>query len=764
MAEEKKILSIFDFLDEPLDDALKMVDSGQIAYVDKQFDNIRIPKVFNLSNFTYFNELNYYNFDTVCNQVRKNYRELFRNYLNLIVKGFNYFEEHLEEAISQVANIDVLVLRYDGATLNEIGSSKNVTRERVRQIEKNAVEYINLYLDTYLNVLNNQGKFTDVVFFNFEDMFYFIGSSDIKKAILHSINYNRENNFAVYNQSFSCFINKNKTAVVKKVEKKIKLEKYFNYYDSYSKINNLLIFEDNVLDFSINIYLNYLKNHNYLLRGNLAYIYGECSIYSIISMVVRDYYPKGITFDNEGIMEFQFFVQKLLNYPFKINSGISKIDECNEDLILWGKLQRMHINNINISEEKRNEIIERFKSLVDSVDYLLFEDAYNELSDVLEGTMITDKYKLYGYIKYYLNEDFYFKKMAVRKLELKDQTLSEIIYDYIVKNDMCSKDNIITELFVPKSAIMTAIKDHYDVVVIDDKYTLANRLKLSKDFDTIKKDFKPILKKMVLTYVHRDIIFNEHRELVNSYGINDATMFYFVLRYLFNEEYNFNVPYVLNLSYDKTVTTRSIMLDIWKKNNDVIKINDMISEVEYITGTKGFSLVYNLRVFDINAFRMNKDEITLFENIVIDDIVKYMMNNRLVDHFKNNQFAYMKDLKELSKGLYYSVKTQKGIKKHQMNAYALASYIENAIKEYSVFSSATITNYYDATYVITKLKLKDYNELIYRVLKDSFKESIVYKNDCVKKLKEKEIIASIPNGLIQEGYVDIDKDMLIIKK
>ena len=495
MTEEKKVLSIFDFIDEPFDDALKMVDSGQIAYVDKQFDNIKIPKIFNLSNFTYFSELNYYGFDTICNQVRKNYRELFSSYLNLIVKGFRYFEEHLEEAISEVANILVLAQRFDGKTLNDIGSEKNVTRERVRQIERTAVEYTNLYLSTYLNVLNEQGKFFDVVFFNFEDMFYFIASKEIKKAILYAINYNKENEFAIYNTSFSCFISKNKVNVVKRIEKKIKLEKYFNYYDSFSKINNLLIFEDNVLDFSINIYLNYLKNHNYLFRGNLAYIYGECSIYSIISMVVRDYYPNGVTFDNNGINEFQAFVQKLLNYPFKVVSALSKIDECNDDLILWGKLQRMHINNINIQEEKKNEIIESFKELVNSVDYLLFDDAFNKMEDILKGTMITDKYKLYGFIKYYLSDDFYFKKMAVRKLELKDQTLSEIIYDYIKQNSMCTKDDIITELFVPKSAITSMIRDHNDVVVVGECYTTIEKLKLDKDLNELKKELRPLLSK-----------------------------------------------------------------------------------------------------------------------------------------------------------------------------------------------------------------------------------------------------------------------------
>ena len=689
------------------------------------------------------------------------------NYLeniDLIVKGFTYFEEHLEEAISLVPNINILAQRYEGKTLNEIGNDKNVTRERVRQIEKNAVEYINLYLATYLDVLNTQGKFTEVVFFNFEDMFYFIGSQEIKKAIIHAINYTKENEFAIYNSSFSCFVNKSKINVIKRIEKKIKLEKYFNYFDSYSKINNLLIFEDNVLDFSIDIYLNYLRNHNYLFRGNLAYIYGECSIYSIISMVVRDYYPKGVTFDQEGINDFQNFVQKLLNYPFKVISALSKIDECNDDLILWGKLQRMHINNINISEEKKNEILEKFKALVNSVDYLLFDDAFNELEDTLKGTMITDKYKLYGFIKYYLNEDFYFKKMAVRKLELKDQTLNEIIYDYIKQNDMCGKDDIITELFVPKSAITAMLRDRNDVIVVGDCYTTIEKLKLNKDLSFIKKEFEPILNKEVKTYVHRDVIFNNYQEKIKCLGIKDATMMFYVFRYLFSDEYNFNIPYIQNRNYDKTVTIRSIMLDIWKKNNDIIKINDMISEVETITGTKGFSLVYNLRVFELSAFRMNKDDITLFKNIEIDNIVKYMMNNRLIDHFKNNSFAYMKDLKDLSKGLYYSIRTPKGVKKHQMDAYSLASYIENVMNEYTVLSSATITNYYDATYVVTKLKVKDYNELIYKVIRDNFKEDTIYKCDCVKKLKEKEIISSIPNGLIQDGYLEVDKDMIILKK
>lgn len=761
MVEEKKILSIFDFIDEPLDDAIEMVNNGQIAFFDKSFDDIVISKFFNLTNFTFFSELNYYDIDVVCNQVRKNYRELFSNYLHSMMQGFDYYEEHLEEALGKVENIDVLATRYDGKTLNDIGAEKNVTRERVRQIEKSAVEHINLYLNTYLSVLKNKGKFESTVFFEFEEMFYFIANPIVKKAILYAINYDKENSFAVYNNNFSCFINRDKLSVLKKIEKKIKLEKYFNYYDSYSKINNLLIFEDNVLDFSINIYLNYLKNHNYLFRGNLAYIYGECSIYSVISMVVRDYYPKGVTFDEKGIEEFQSFIQKLLNYPFKVISALSKIDECNDDLILWGKQQRMHINNVGLSNEKKEELLLAFKELVNSVDYLLFDDAYNALQDILKDTLIDDKYKLYGVIKYYLNEDFYFKKMAVRKLELKDQTLSELIYDYIDKHDMCTKEDIITELFVPKTAITSVIRDHLDIINVDDHFTLITKLELN--LDSLKQELKKILAKEVKPYIHRDVMFRKYQSILNDLNIKDSIMCYHVARYLFDSDYLFGVPYIQTRELEKPVTVKNIMLDSINRHNGIVKINEMIDEVEKASDTKGFSLVYNLRVFEVDAFRMNHDEICLFSNVSIDDIVKYMMNNRLIDHFKSNNFAYMKDLKDLSKGLYFMVKTNRGIKKCPMDAYSLASYIENSKMNYNVFSSTTLTNYLDATYVLTKLRVKDYSELIYRVIKDEYDESMINKNDCIRMLKNKELISSIPNTLVSDGYIEIEKDIIKIK-
>lgn len=761
MNSQNKTISIFDFIEDSMEHAQINIDSGTIDFYDRSFENVFIPKLFNLTKFKYLKELSYYNIDTLKKIVRKNTYEKFLNYIETISKGFEYFEEKLEEKITQIDHLDILVSRYNGKKLNEIGIEKNVTRERVRQIENNVVEEVSIYINTYLEALYLQGKFNNTIFFNFKEIFYFIANDDTKKAIIYAINYHKENNFAIFNDAFSCFVHKEKENLVKKIIKKIKLEKYFNYYDNYSKINNILIFEENILDFSIDIYLNYLKNNNYLFKGNLAYIYGECSISAIISMVIRDYYPKGIILDEAGISQFSKFIEKLLNYPFKINSALAKIDENNEDLILWGKLKRIHISNIGLKTEQINLLLEEFKKLVENVDYLLFDDAYKKLEYLLKGTLITDKYKLYGVIKYYLNEDFYFKKMAVRKLSLKDQTLSELVYSYIDKHDLCTKEDIVSELFIPKSSLFAVLREKPDIIVIEEKYTLINKLNLK---DNLKDQLYSIITE-IKEYVHRDILFNKYADLMNDFSIVDSVMMFHILRYYFDDNYIFNAPYIQNRKYDQPVTMRNILLDIFKKYKGVVSINRISEEAQEITSTKDFSLIYNLRVSEIDVFRINHEEITLKDNVFFDDIVKYMINNRLNDIFGKESIVYMKDLKDLARGLYFYVKTSKGNKRYPMDLYSFCSYVEYNLNNYKVFNSAGLNNYYDASYLIcNNCKCSSYVEVMYKVLKKYSKEGKLDRLEAIKVLKNKALLASIPTILVNDGYLKVVDDEIIFLK
>lgn len=755
-----KTISIFDFIEDSMEHAIKNMDSGTIDFYDHAFDEVKIPKIFNLNYFKLVKELRYYNINNLKKDLRKNYFDSFLEYIMMITKGFSYYEEKLEERISKTEHLEILVQRADGIKLNVIGDSINVTKERVRQIEKTAVDNVLAYASAYLESLYAQGTFNNIIFFNFNEIFYFIASENIKKAIIYSLNYYKENNFSIYNKEFSSFINKEKAPVIKRIIKKIKLERYFNYYDNYSKLNNVLIFEENILDFSIDIYLNYLKNNRYLFKGNLAYLYGECSINEIIAMVIRDYYPKGIVLDEKGITQFAKFIENLLNYPFKINSALSKIDENNTELILWGKQTRMHINNIGLNKEQLNILLSEFKKLMENVDYLLFDEAYSKLQYLLKNTQITDKIKLYGVIKYYLSNEYYFKKMAARKLELKNQTLTDLVYEYIDTHDMCTKEEILNDLFVPKATTLALLRENKEIMIINDKYTLFKNIKLENNL----KENLLFCINSVTEYVHKDILFENNNELMNKLNIIDSTMLFCLLRYYFNEDYIFNTPYIQNKKYDKPVTIKNILLDIFRKHKNIVSINDITEEAIEITKAKDFSLVYKLRVSEIETFRINKEEITLKENIIFDDIVKYMINNRLNDLFKKENIAFNSDLKELSKGLYFYIKTTKGNKRYPMDLYSLASYLECFPNNYKVFNSAALTSYYDSNYVVCNNKFNSFIEVVYYVLKKNSKDNKLERKQAVKILKSKGLLLSVPTALVIDGYIDIVDDELLFLK
>ena len=191
MNDQNKVISIFDFIEESMEYAQQNIDSGTIDFYDHSFDNVIIPKVFNLSNFKYLKDLRLYNLDNLKKNVRKNHFEKFQVYIELLSKGFEKFEEQLENRIKNIEHLNILILRAKGKKLIEIGDELAVTRERIRQIESNTIEEVNIYINTYLEALYIKGKFDNTLFFNFNDIFYFIGDEGIKKAIIYSINYKK---------------------------------------------------------------------------------------------------------------------------------------------------------------------------------------------------------------------------------------------------------------------------------------------------------------------------------------------------------------------------------------------------------------------------------------------------------------------------------------------------------------------------------------------------------------------------------------------
>lgn len=750
---KKNNLNLFDFIDEKEEDIQKSIDQGNIVFVDKVFEEIDIPKIFLPINkkCKKLKDLKYYSTKELQEKIKKNYKSLFQKYINTICKGYNYLKESINNIIISSQGYDVLLLRVQGNRLERIGELKNLSRERIRQIETCACEEIIIFLEAFLEVENLQKKFDKVLFYNIEEIFSFTENKDIIKIIEFVLKKKENYTFAFYSKDFSSFVNSKKKNLLTMINDLISLNEYFNYYETYSKINDILIYKHNILDFTFELYKKYLENKKYIFKGNLAMKLGSFSTNFIMSKYIKEYYPKGIIMDDEGLKKLEKSMSQKYQYEFKLSSVNSKIDEMNPELIIWGKQKRIHIDNVRITEDKLNEIIFSFEKIFEDNNYMLLDDVYTKMQDILQDTEIDDKYKLYGILKYNLRDKYYFKKMAVRKNELKDYTLNQLVYNYINEHELCSIDEIMHALDISLSSLQAIIRDDISLICVNDKYTIASKIKISEDsLERIKIKLEESVQE---TYIHRENFYNKYADEWKKMGINDSAMLYNLCRFYYTDEYNFFTPYIQNKRYDYAITFKKIILDYFMVNKGIIDIEKAQRDISIISATKDLSLIYQLRNYNIKVFRMGLDRMALLENISFDDINKYQIKKRLNQFFDQNNYALEDDLEKLSKGLYYYLNNEKCY----MNSYSLCAYVENNLNNYIVLSSLGINNYLTSKYAITKT-IKTYQELIYKIVREKYTQPWVYKSDIQKLIREKKLLPSTPNDLLSDfGKYENDK-------
>ena len=766
---------LFDFMNINQDETKENIENGTIVFMDKVFDELPIPKVFlplnklNKDNkIIKFKDLKFYRLDEVLVEIKKNNQELFTNILNLVCKGYEYYEQHVLPTIKHINGFDVLVKRTNGEKLEAIGNEKGLSRERIRQIEKSAIEEVITYSEIYLELKFNDGFFKDMLFYNFDDIFKYSSDKDTIKVIEYALKTNEIYHFGIYSNEFNSFYAPSKKNYINLIKRLISLNDFFNFYDCYSKINNTLIFNHNILDFTFELYKKYLLNNDYSFKGNLAMKPGTCTTNSILSSSIKEFYPKGIVIDEKGINELNKKIENKYDYQFKITSAISKIDELNPELIVWGKQVRIHIDNVHIKEEKRNEIIKTFENVISNTSYSLLDDIFNieEIKTVLNKTEINDKYKLYGYLKYYLKDKYYFKKMAVRSLNLKDFTLNELVYNYIDNHDYTTIEKIVEDLDISLTSVQSIARDDIRIVYTNNQYTLASKIKILEDdlnklFLHLENDVFDQSLKFGYTnsgYLHRDNLYTNHIDEWQRMGIKDSQMLYHISRYYFSNKFDFFTPYIQSKSYGYAITFKKIISDYFDVHKGIIDIDKAQKDIGYISNTKDFSLIYSLRSFDFKFFRMGFDRMALLNNVSFDDITKYMLMNRLKEYFKNNEIALEKDLEVLSKGLYYFVNDEKCY----MNYHSLASYIDNYVNDYHVLNSLGINNYLTSKYAVTKENMT-YLELIYKCVNEHFQEERVNKVDVMKYIKESRLLVSIPNDLFGD-LVTYEDEQIVFKK
>jgi len=754
--------NLFDFISEKEND---VKDSQSIIYKDKTFDEILIPKLFeSIKKCKKFKDLKYYQIKEITIQLDKSQRDLFDRFIKLVCEGIKSYKTNLEKTLISINGYEVILRRSKGEKLEEIGLDKGVSRERVRQIEKTAINEFYLYIYTYLQTLYQKNELSNDIFFNYIEIFKFMKNTELVKVIIYVLQKTNDPIFSCYDQDFDIFYNPKKTNEIVKIKNLIKLETTFDYFEAYSKINNTLTFTHNIIDFTFDIYKNYLLNKKYTFKNNIATKQENISSNAILSEVIKTEFSEGIVIDDEGISLLKKTIAKKYDGEVRINSALANIDETNPELIIWGKKKRIHIDNVNIKDKKLNEIIASFEKLFNNSQYLLLEDVHTSLEQVLKGTILTDKYRLYGVLKYYLRNKYYFKKMGVRKIELKDATLKDLVSNYIETHNLCTIEDIVKDLDISNSSAYAIIRDNSLIVCIDNKYTLATKLNIIKeDLDLILKYLEEDVNEY---YIHKENFYNLHESDWKRIRITDDAMLYHICKYYFSNHFNFYTPYIQNKKYDYAISFKKVMKDYLEKNNYIIDITKAQKDLSYIISSKDFSLIYYMRSFDFKAFRMEVDRLTVIDNIYVDDITKYMIKQRLDEYFKDNKYAFEKNINTISKGLYYYVNDEKCY----MNYYSLCSFIEclsndssntDNLKDYYIITSLGLNNFLNTKYAIAKENIS-YTELVYKKIREIYPNKENSKTEVYKTIRANKYLLTFPNNIFKD-YAEYDGDKIIFK-
>lgn len=747
--------NLFDFINEK-----ETVDSKNITTIifkDKHFDEIEIPKRFSaIKKCKKLKDLKYYQLSELLSQLEKHNRDLFESYIKLVCKGLKSFKSCFEKTITDLEGFSVVLRRSNGEKLEEIGNEKGISRERVRQIEKNALESIYVYVITYLYVINGNNELDNSLFYNYNEIFKFIKNSDLIMVIEYTLLKIKDDKFSNYDDDFKVFINLKKKSIITKIKGLIKLDNSFDFFDAYTKINNTLTFNHNIIDFSFDIYKAFLVNKGYTLKDNIAQKQVVMSSNVVLSNVIKEEFPDGIVIDDEGIKELKRIIAEKGMVDVKINSALANIDESSPELIIWGKKKRIHIDNVKVKDKKVQEIVLAFEELFVDLYYLLLDDVFNKIEDKLKNTPINDKYKLYGFLKYHLKDKYYFKKMGVRKKELKESKLSDMVKNYIESNDMCTIDDITNDLNIASSSAYAMIRDNSLIVCIDNKYTLATKLNITNDDLELIYNF--LIKDVNDYYIHKENFYALHESDWKRIRITDDSMLYHICKYYFGDEFNFYIPYIQNKKYNYAITFKKIMNDYLENNNYIIDINKAQKDLSYVIASKDFSLIYYMRSFDFKPFRMEIDRLTLYDNIKVDDITKYMIKQRLDEFFGENKYAFEKSINNIAKGLYYYVDDEKCY----MNYYSLSSYIEQNLEDYFVVTSLGINNYTNIKYAIAKEDIS-YTELVYRKIREEFKDKENSKLEIYKYIRNNNILVNFPSNLFKD-LAEYTDDKIIFKK
>lgn len=671
----------------------------------------------------------------------------FKNFIKWLSKDLRlYAYEELKRVFKDDRSKEIVLYRSQGYTLELTGKKFNLTRERVRQIEKKTIDRYHNY---YISRIRPQ-----YILLAFSDKDYVI-SRDLIESVFHDLanffEYGLQTiktKSAIWNDDIECFINNDAN--------------WYNYVmgciDSFPEFLNVEELHQKVYELSnslaIRIDPNIIKiiiEKSYKLIGN-TYTKTKMSKNRMYKLIVEKYFPDGIrVFDDFEMMRFRNYLKEEFgNIEFANNRSVAM--RMTDGLILCDRGKYILPEKINISEDLLQKIFNYVRN--NSKNIIMYHELFEVFKEeLLQNSNVYNRYFLQGVLKYKYPNSFIYTRDTICKESTEARSIRHEIEEFIKSaNGVVTKDEIRAAFPGITDIVINLHTTGNENILLWDfgKYIHVSKLYLEDDIiDLLNITLKGYTKNGTVS-VRKiyDELFNMENEFMISNDITNHIALFSLLEYLFGDEFEFSRPYIA--PKNSTTLSEDALIREFVSSFDQLKISDLKTYLDDM----------HIRIMNYSALLDDLSE----EFLRIDDDLlmrkdKLELSEETIDKIEKVLLALMGQARYISSRVLsdFFFFPNVGVK---WTPFLLISIIKSFGKQVKVIDINTDYRYLNSIFVDNSLNILDYDSLLHHAIRKEA-NNYTFKNltEIEKFLHEQGLISNnIPESLFEKRYLIIDDD------
>lgn len=669
--------------------------------------------------------------------------EGFIKWLDRDTKIFAY--EEFQKIFNGDRNSEIFTKRAQGHTLEVVGSEYDLTRERVRQIEKKMLGRLQSYIvrvrpqhillafsrNNYL--LNNEQ--IKEIFKDLTDVLIY-GLKTIEDIELHWVD------------DLNSFVN-NKAKWYGSAKQAID-----SFPDSLDKdeLQQRVIELTERLPVKIDQeVIKFIAENSYKIVGQ-TFTRTRMSKNRMYQIVVEKYFPDGIKiFDDFEMMRFK-------NY-FKIEFGDIELSDNNraiaarmaDGLVLCDRGKHILPDKVNISDELLQIIIEYVQT--SKKNTIMFHELFEVFKDeLLQYSNIDNRYYLQGVIKHRYPNSFIYSRDTLSKVSSESRSIRHEIEEFVKnKGGIVTKDEIKKEFpGITEIVINLHTGGNENILLWDfSEYLYVSNLNI--DDDVVKRlhdSLNDYTKQgTVSSRKLYEELFNQETEFMLENNINGHNSLFSVLQYLFGDEYEFSRPYIA--PKNSTTLTEDRLIKEYIENFDELTISDL---KEYLEDMHIRIMNYTALLDDISKDFLRIDEELLVRRNRLD------LTDDIMERIEDTTIAIIGQTGYISSRLLndFCFYPNIGVR---WTPFLLISILKTMGRKVKVIDIAVDYRYLNSIFVNADLDITDIDSLLhYAIKKGAEMNAFDDLSEIEKYLKEQGLISnSIPDSLFEKGYLTNDE-------